>query len=393
MDRPQTHAEAQIFGIAQSAFNPPTTTVQAGQLLGGCIGAAGGQAPSLLHIRILNADDGCYRVAIGGDRGAAQHTCASASLHPGGSGASFATGGGYRNVAAEADDVVEIQFFSQHLVKLLITEAAIGNDTYLDPCWQQFGQPHQHAMLIECAVVLERLLVDGQPNQRGRATVIGDQCQHDGGLFVGIEVGPVHGHHDAVPRANDERHPAHQNIVDVDRRIGQQPVDLLDRMLGFQTTGGGEALANRTDRQRAAVQHAKGGIAEGIDTLGVKILLQQAAENVVNCLVRETLPDDHSSSRIGVGGKTRWSAESRESLPRLCKDLPITPAPGFFPGSSCGCSILLCRVENEGMLEAYTNTVEGYVSILKRGIYGVYQHVSEAHLQRYLTELSLLQPD
>jgi transposase-like protein len=34
----------------------------------------------------------------------------------------------------------------------------------------------------------------------------------------------------------------------------------------------------------------------------------------------------------------------------------------------------------------YTNTVEGYFSILKRGIYGVYQHVSEAHLQRYLTE-------
>ena len=34
----------------------------------------------------------------------------------------------------------------------------------------------------------------------------------------------------------------------------------------------------------------------------------------------------------------------------------------------------------------YTNTVEGYFSILKRGIYGVYQHVSEAHLQRYLCE-------
>jgi transposase-like protein len=34
--------------------------------------------------------------------------------------------------------------------------------------------------------------------------------------------------------------------------------------------------------------------------------------------------------------------------------------------------------------EAYTNTVEGYFSILKRGIYGVYQHVREAHLQRYL---------
>jgi transposase-like protein len=36
--------------------------------------------------------------------------------------------------------------------------------------------------------------------------------------------------------------------------------------------------------------------------------------------------------------------------------------------------------------DVYTNTVEGYFSILKRGIYGVYQHVSEAHLQRYLVE-------
>jgi transposase-like protein len=36
--------------------------------------------------------------------------------------------------------------------------------------------------------------------------------------------------------------------------------------------------------------------------------------------------------------------------------------------------------------DVYTNTVEGYFSIIKRGIYGVYQHVSEAHLQRYLAE-------
>jgi transposase-like protein len=34
----------------------------------------------------------------------------------------------------------------------------------------------------------------------------------------------------------------------------------------------------------------------------------------------------------------------------------------------------------------HTNTVEGFFSILKRGMYGVYQHVSEAHLHRYLTE-------
>ena len=34
----------------------------------------------------------------------------------------------------------------------------------------------------------------------------------------------------------------------------------------------------------------------------------------------------------------------------------------------------------------YTNTVENYFSILKRGISGVYQHVSQQHLKRYLGE-------
>ena len=36
--------------------------------------------------------------------------------------------------------------------------------------------------------------------------------------------------------------------------------------------------------------------------------------------------------------------------------------------------------------DAHTNTIEGYFSILKRGIYGVYHHVSAAHLHRYLVE-------
>jgi transposase-like protein len=36
--------------------------------------------------------------------------------------------------------------------------------------------------------------------------------------------------------------------------------------------------------------------------------------------------------------------------------------------------------------EAHTNTIEGYFSILKRGIVGVYHHVSQQHLKRYLAE-------
>ncbi len=34
----------------------------------------------------------------------------------------------------------------------------------------------------------------------------------------------------------------------------------------------------------------------------------------------------------------------------------------------------------------HTNTVEGYFSILKRGVYGTFHHVSKAHLHRYLDE-------
>jgi hypothetical protein len=36
--------------------------------------------------------------------------------------------------------------------------------------------------------------------------------------------------------------------------------------------------------------------------------------------------------------------------------------------------------------DAYTNTVEGFFSIFKRGMKGVYQHCGEAHLHRYLAE-------
>lgn len=36
--------------------------------------------------------------------------------------------------------------------------------------------------------------------------------------------------------------------------------------------------------------------------------------------------------------------------------------------------------------EVHTNTVEGYFGLLKRGLFGTYHHISEAHLQRYLHE-------
>ena len=36
--------------------------------------------------------------------------------------------------------------------------------------------------------------------------------------------------------------------------------------------------------------------------------------------------------------------------------------------------------------DCHTNTLEGYFSIFKRGMKGVYQHCDEKHLHRYLAE-------
>ena len=43
-------------------------------------------------------------------------------------------------------------------------------------------------------------------------------------------------------------------------------------------------------------------------------------------------------------------------------------------------------VRYEGERTVHTNTVEGYFSIFKRGMTGIYQHCSEQHLHRYLAE-------
>jgi transposase-like protein len=40
----------------------------------------------------------------------------------------------------------------------------------------------------------------------------------------------------------------------------------------------------------------------------------------------------------------------------------------------------------KGKKPAHSNTAEGYFAILKRGVYGTFHHISEAHLHRYLAE-------
>jgi hypothetical protein len=43
-------------------------------------------------------------------------------------------------------------------------------------------------------------------------------------------------------------------------------------------------------------------------------------------------------------------------------------------------------VRYEGDEKIHVNSAEGYFSVFKRGMRGVYQHCSEKHLHRYLAE-------
>ena len=63
----------------------------------------------------------------------------------------------------------------------------------------------------------------------------------------------------------------------------------------------------------------------------------------------------------------------------------------FLSYRGLGREFSLHNVINHGNKEyvrgnVHTNTIEGYFSILKRGLVGVYQHVGKQHLHRYLSE-------
>ena len=103
---------------------------------------------------------------------------------------------------------------------------------------------------------------DGQSHRGYGMAVAGDQRQYDGGLLVCLEIGPVQCHHNGVAWADDVRHPAGKDIVDLDLWVGEQAIDLVGRMFGVQAAGGGEALADGADREAGAAQHAEGGVAE-----------------------------------------------------------------------------------------------------------------------------------
>ena len=179
----------------------------------------------------------------------------------------------------------------------MVAEAAIGHDPHTDLGGQDFGQAHQDLILVAVATVFQRRLVHGQPNQRRGPSVAGQQRQHDRRLTVGVEFGPVHRHRDAVALADHVRHPMPQQGIDVDALVGQQPVHLLDRVLGQPPACQRQTLADQADRQRRGLDRPERGSGQRLHPFGVQVVAKQRVEEVADTVKGKRL----THRRHGMG--------------------------------------------------------------------------------------------
>jgi hypothetical protein len=229
----------------------------------------------------LDADDRPDLVAARCDLGVAQLARSSARPDPCGGGARFAISRADMDVAAKPDDVGEAQPLEIG-EQLGVAEAAIGQDRHRDALGQNLSQTSKAEVLIVVALVFQFVLQDGQPQQRRRPAVVGDQIQGQRRLIVGVKIGPVHGHDDRLALANDFRHPRGEHVPHDNALIAQQPIDLLDGVLAEQAARLSQGLADDRHRQRCARHHAERAIGQRLHTLRMEVFGEYAVEIVLN---------------------------------------------------------------------------------------------------------------
>jgi hypothetical protein len=61
--------------------------------------------------------------------------------------------------------------------------------------------------------------------------------------------------------------------------------------------GGGQAVTDGGNRERAAVQHAEGGVGQAVDALGMQVRAEHAAKNLANLIERELAGGGHDKLR------------------------------------------------------------------------------------------------
>jgi hypothetical protein len=72
--------------------------------------------------------------------------------------------------------------------------------------------------------------------------------------------------------------PGGENVPGLDRAIAQQPVDLLDGVLGEKAAGLRQRLADDRDAQRCPGHHPQRRIRQRVDPFGMSIVIKNTVE-------------------------------------------------------------------------------------------------------------------
>jgi hypothetical protein len=175
----------------------------------------------------------------------------------------------------------------------VVTKTAIRKDRDGTTGRHQRLQPHEASILEVVASLRQFLFPDGQPQQRRRAAMPGHQIKREGCLIVTIETGPIHRDNNLAAGADQMRNPAGEAVPDVDLLVAEQPVDLLDRVLGHRTACLCQGLPDDRNRQRRAGHRAQSRPGQAINPLCVQVMLVHAVDERTDVLQTPAQPTIH----------------------------------------------------------------------------------------------------
>ena len=107
-----------------------------------------------------------------------------------------------------------------------------------------------------------------------------------------------------------------QQGIDVDALVGQQPVHLLDRMLGQPPARQRKTLADQADRQRRGLDRPRRQPRPKTSPFGVQVVAKQRVEEVVDTVKRQWLTHRH-----GIWSQRRmtWSCKRASTRRGRCR--------------------------------------------------------------------------
>src|SRR5215831_17962822 len=184
-----------------------------------------------------------------------------------------------------------------------------------------------------------------------------EQGQHDRRLIVGIEVGPVHGDLDALTRSDDGRHPEHKQFLDINSRVREQSIDLLDGMLAYTSSRQSEPVADGAHGQGCTGHHTDGGARQRLNPLCMQAFAEQSIDKPIGILkLRRSHANNHWYLPRRVTGRLLYCQPVFNPLRSLMPIFPINrQVPILFGKIFCPFDSFITQTpENEGMLEDVT---------------------------------------